>query len=617
MFHQSPVVVAPVLHIVAKVVPRFRQPLDPVGHSLLLSLLVGIIPIVVVLVLLGVLRRPAWQAALAGLAAGLVIAVAVWGIPLDLAVRAALNGVAFALVPVMWIVWNAMWLYNMTVRSGKFDLFRRWMVYNVPPDKRILVLIIGFSFGALLEGIAGFGTPVAICSALLISLGFPVLDALVLTLIFDTAPVAFGALGVPITTLGSVTGLSVTPLSAMVGRQLPLFAFILPFYAIVLLSGFRGLRTAWPAAFVAGGSFALTQFFVSNFIGPELPDVLAALVSLIATVLFTHVWQPRDIEDYRANIAAPLRGGSTAVPAAVGATTPGVDAMAAATPAGGLGGGGGRIDAPAIGYRGVPNPPEATALSGGKPTPGEAMLAWLSWVLVSAVVIVWTEFKVAANGLFGIGKQIAINWPGLDKQIYLTAYHRIYKAPYSFQIMGTGTAILVAVLLTAVLLRVRPADVLGALADTWKQLRLAILTVMLILGLAYLFNFSGIAYSLGLAVAAVGAIFPFFSSFLGWIACFLSGSDTSSNALFGNLQVVAARQLHLSPVLMAATNSSGAVMSKMISPQSVTTGVSTTELVGQEGLVIRRTFIHSIVLAGLLGLLALAQQYVIPGIIPH
>jgi len=605
--------------------PLFHQPLTPVGDSLLLSFVVGLIPIAVVLVLLGVVRRPAWQAALAGLIAGLIIAVAVWKMPLDLAVNSTLNGAAFALLPVMWIVWNAMWLYNITVRSGKFDLFRRFMIHNVPPDKRILVLIIGFSFGALMEGIAGFGTPVAIGSALLIGLGFPVLDALVLTLIFDTAPVAFGALGVPITTLSSVTGLNAAPLSAMVGRQLPLFAFILPFYAIVLLSGFRGLRTAWPVALVAGGSFALTQFYVSNFIGPELPDVAAALVSLIATILFVQVWQPRDVEDYRANVATPLdAAGVAAVPASATAATAaplrGVGGAAALSmPAGGPDGIPGRsMDSPAIGYRGVPDPSEASpAHDGGKPTLFETVQAWLPWLLVSVVVIVWTRFKVANNGVFGLGAVRHVLWPGLDKRVYLTAYHHAYKALYDLQIMGTGTAILVAVLLTTVLLGVSPRLFIGALADTWTQLRFAILTVMLILGLAYLFNYSGIAYSLGLAVASVGAIFPFFSSFLGWIACFLSGSDTSSNALFGNLQVVAARKLHLSPILMAATNSSGAVMSKMISPQSVTTGVSTTNLVGQEGLVIRRTFIHSIILAALLGLLALAQQYVVPGIIPH
>ena len=552
-----------------------------------LSFLVGFIPILVVLVLLGIVRRPAWQAALAGLIVCLIIAIAVWGMPLNLAISSTLNGFAFALLPVMWIVWNAMWLYNIAVRSGKFELFRRWMVYNVPADKRILMLLIGFSFGALLEGIAGFGTPVAIGSAILIALGFPVLEAIVITLIFNTTPVAFGALGAPVVTLAGVTGLSATTLSAMIGRQLPFFGLLLPFYALLIFTGARSLRTAWPVALVAGLSFAITQFAVSNFVGPQLPDVLASLVSLICVILFVQVWKPSDIEQYQANLAI-------ATPAATTATAIGP------TP---------------IGEEGIPVPvPSNPPTAGGKPSTGEAILGWLPWVLVSAVVIAWTFGKVALVG------QRLINWPGLHKLIFLTLYNKPYTAVYTFQPLGTGTAILVAVVLTAIVVVVAgssPVIFFQALADTWKQLRFAILTVVLIVGLAYLFNYSGMAYTVGLAISKVGVIFPFFSVFLGWIACFLSGSDTSSNALFGNLQVVAARQLNLSPVLMAATNSSGAVMSKMISPQNVTTGVSTSELVGKEGLVIRRTFVHSIILAAILGVIVMIQQYVIPGIIPH
>ena len=555
----------------------FHQLLTPVAGNLFLSFVVGFIPILVVLVLLGIVRRPAWQSALAGLIVGLIIAAAVWRMPANLVFNSTVYGFAFAILPVMWIVWNAMWLYNIAVRSGKFDLFRRWMIYNVPADRRILMLIVAFSFGALMEGIAGFGTPVAIASALLISLGFPVIDALVLTLIFNTAPVAFGALGTPITTLAGVTKLPASSLSAMVGRQLPFFALLLPFYALFVYSGRKGLRTAWPAALVAGGSFAITQFAVSNFIGPELPDVLAALVSLVCLIVFVQFWRPRDVEQYAAQFA---------------------------------GGGSGSIASDSIGERDVPA--GGIGSSGeGKPTGGEALRAWLPWALVSAVVIAWIFLKVPTVGAK------AIPWPGLDKQVYLTLYNKPYAAVYSFQPMGTGTAILVAVILTAILLGCSPRLALQALADTWKQLRYAILTVVLIIGLAYLYNYSGMAYTLGLAVSSVGAIFPFFSVFLGWIACFLSGSDTSSNALFGNLQVVAARQLKLSPVLMAATNSSGAVMSKMISPQNVTTGVSTTTLVGKEGVVVRRTIVHSLILACLLGLLVMAQQYLIPGIIPH
>ncbi len=564
----------------------FCQPLTPVANNLFLSFVVGFIPVLVVLILLGIVRRPAWQAALAGLIAGLIIAIAVWGMPLNLAVSSTLNGFAFALVPVMWIVWNAMWLYNIAVRSGKFEFFRRWMVYNVPADKRILMLLIGFCFGALLEGIAGFGTPVAIGSAVLIALGFPVLEAIVITLIFNTTPVAFGALGAPVVTLAGVTGLSTSSLSAMIGRQLPIFSLLLPFYALLIFTGARSLRTAWPVALVAGLSFAVTQFLISNFVGPQLPDVLASLVSLTCVILFVQVWKPRDSEQYQANLAL-------ATPAATTRTATGPSP---------------------IGEEGVPVPgPSNAPAAGSRPTTSEAVLGWLPWVLVSAVVIIWTFGKVALAG------QQLINWPQLHKLIFLTLYSKAYAAVYTFQPLGTGTAILVAVVLTAIVVIAAgssPIIFLQALGDTWKQLRFAILTVVLIVGLAFLFNYSGMAYTVGLAISKVGAIFPFFSVFLGWIACFLSGSDTSSNALFGNLQVVAARQLNLSPVLMAATNSSGAVMSKMISPQNVTTGVSTSELVGKEGLVIRQTFLHSIILAAILGVIVLLQQYAFPGIIP-
>jgi lactate permease len=576
----------------------FHQLLTPVGGSLFLSFLVGMIPIAVVLVLLGIVRLPAWQAALAGLIVGWMLALWIWRMPVGLATQSTLNGFAFALWPVMWIVWTAMWLYNITVRTGTFDIFRRWMIHEVPPDRRILLLIIGFSFGALMEGIAGFGTPVAIASALLIGLGFPVLEALTLTLIFNTSPVAFGALGVPIITLGQVTGLPANTLGAMVGRQLPFFALLLPFYAVVVLTGFRGLRGVWPVALVAGASFALTQFVVSNFVGPQLPDILASLISLICVILFVRIWQPPDLEQYRARFPTPAApAGARAAPAGVPAPTgPAATVLTEArTP---------------IGEQKIPAPSVA-AVVGGAPTAGEAVLAWLPWVLVSLIVIIWTFAHVA-----DFGAQL-IHWPGLDLKVFRTIYGKPYPATYSFQPLGTGTAILATVILTALALRTTVSQFFGALVDTWRQLRFAILTVVLIVGLAYLFNYSGMAYTDGLALSKVGGIFPFFAAFIGWIACSLSGSDTSSNALFGNLQVAAARQLHLSPVLMAATNSSGAVMSKMVSPQNVVTGTSTTPLAGREGLVIRRTFIHSIILEVLLGLLALFQQYVLPQMIPR
>ncbi|WDL96132.1 L-lactate permease [Alicyclobacillus sp. ALC3] len=541
----------------------FHQLLTPVGGSTLVSFLMGLIPIAVVLVLLGVVRAPAWISALSGLVVGCIIALVFWKIPGQMALSSIGEGAVFALWPVMWIVFAAMWLYNLSQRTGAFEQFKRWMYRYATTDRRIQVLIIAFSFGALMEGIAGFGTPVAIASALLVGLGFPVLDAVVYCLIFDTAPVAYGALGVPIVTLGSVTNLHPAALSAMVGRQLPFFALLLPFYVLIVMGGWKALKGAWPAALVGGLSYSVTQFVVSNYIGPALPDVLAALVSLICLVGFTRVWRPKNTAAYQSYVHSS-----------------GTVEMAAARE-------------PGIGQE-----------------PGVSWRGWVPWLTVTIVVIIWTFAKVADLGAKDV------HWPGLDNLVYLTLYHKLYGAVWSFQPLGTGTAILVAVIISAFMLRARWTDFWAAAGDSWRQLYLPIFTVMCIVGLAYLYNYSGMAYTLGIGVAALGAAFPFFSGFLGWIACFLSGSDTSSNALFGNLQVVAANRLHLSPYLMAATNSSGAVMSKMISPQNVSTGVSTGELRGKEGLVIRRTFVHSIILTCILGLLVMLQAHGLSGMVP-
>ncbi len=537
----------------------FQQLLTPVGDSLGLSFLVAAVPIVVVLVMLGLLRTPAWAASLAGLIAALLLAVLVWQLPPAIAGASVANGAVFALWPVMWIVVNALLLYNIAVASGRFDAFRAWVVGNLPDDRRVVLVVIGFCFGALLEGISGFGTPVAITSALLILVGFPPLEALVFTLIFNTAPVAFGALGVPVTVLADVTQLPATVLGAMIGRQLPLMALLLPFYVMWIYGGRRSVAALWPMLLVAGGSFAAAQFATSNYIDYALTDVLSSLTSLIVTIGFLQVWRPAPDPEFA------VAGRAAALPEAPQAT--------------------GRRVAPVLG--------------------------WVPWVVVSAVVILWTHFAVAK-----IGAQ-PIQWPGLHKAVSITLYnHKPYAAVWAFQPLATGTAILIAAIITSALVGVGPAGFFHAAAATWRQARLAILTVMLIIGLAYLMNYSGMAYTLGKGVASVGVVFPFVSAFLGWVAVFLSGSDTSGNALFGNLQVVAANQLGLNPVLIAATNSSGGVMGKMISPQNIATGVSTAGLQGQEGAVFARTFWHSIVLTLLLGLLVVVQQYVVPQVIP-
>ena len=532
----------------------FKQLLTPVAGSLPLSFIVAALPVAVVLVLLGVLRRPAWQASLAGLIIALIIAIGIWSLPVNLAINSVANGVVFALWPVMWIVVNALLLYNIAVESKRFDAFRAWVLNHLPNDRRIVLVVIGFCFGALLEGIAGFGTPVAITSSLLILVGFPALEALVFVLIFNTAPVAFGALGVPVTTLGAVTGLPAGTLGAMIGRQLPFIALLLPFYVMTLYGGVRSLKALWPVLLVAGGSFALSQFIASNYINYALTDVLSSMGSLIVTLLFLQVWKPAPDPEF--------------------AVRDGADVLHAHSDVG--------------------------------PWQG-----WLPWLIVTAVVILWTTLEI-----FKIGAQ-AIPWPGLDKAISITLYNdKPYAAVWNFQPLATGTAILLSAIITAIVVKLSVGDFFKCVARTLRQARLAILTVCLIVGLAFLMNYSGMAYTLGLGVASVGHLFVILSPFLGWVAVALSGSDTSGNALFGNLQVVAAKQLDLNPVLFAATNSSGGVMGKMISPQNIATGVSVTDLRGQEGVVFARTFWHSIILTLILSALVVLQQYVFPWMIP-
>jgi lactate permease len=532
----------------------FHQLLTPISDSLPLSFLVAVLPIVVVLIMLGVLRRPAWQASLAGLIIAFVIAVTSWQMPAGLALDSAAAGAVFALWPVMWIVFNALLLYNIAVASGRFDAFRDWVLDHLPNDRRIVLVVIGFCFGCLLEGISGFGTPVAITSALLILVGFPPLEALTFTLIFNTAPVAFGALGAPVTVLGQVTGLPAVQLGAMIGRQLPFLAMLLPFYVMALYGGMRSVKAIWPVLLVSGVSFAAGQFVSSNFLDYALTDVLSSMTALIVTLLFLQVWKPAADPSFAMDAKVTSAERQTAVPAWQG---------------------------------------------------------WLPWIVVSVVVIAWTNLKV-----FAIGAQ-AIPWPGLHNQIAITLYNdKPYGAIWVFQPLATGTAILVAAILTAAFVGVGPGRFVTAVGATWRQSRIAILTVALIVALAYLMNYSGMTYTLGKGVASMGFIFPLVSPFLGWVAVFLSGSDTSGNALFGNLQVVAANQLGLNPVLIAATNSSGGVMGKMISPQNIATGVSVTDLKGQEGVVFARTFKHSVVLTLLLGLLVVLQQYVFSWMIP-
>lgn len=530
------------------------QPLDPL-HHLPLSALAAAAPLAVLLILMGGLRKSSYVSAAWGLLASAVIAAAVWGMPLKLAGISIVYGAVYALWPIMWIVLTALWLYNLTVDTGKFEMLRCWMAEHASSDLRIQAILVAFCFGALLEGTAGFGTPVAVTAFLLVGLGFAASRAVTIALIANTAPVAFGALGIPVVALAGVTGLPLAKLSAMIGRQLPLLSLLIPAYLVWVVAGRKGLKGAWPAAATGGGSFALAQCLVSNLWGPYAADIIASLASIVAVVVLLRFWRPAD----------EVRGKSI-----------------------------------------MPSDPGATS----RPTWREGVAAWTPWVLLAAVMIVWSYLKLFQAG------HLAVPVPWLHNAVFITLYHKPYAAIYNFEPLAAGTAALVATLITAVALRASPRLVLKSGLKTLRQLLLPGLTVMLIVALAYLYNYSGMAYTLGAALAALGGAFPLFSGFLGWVACFMSGSDTASNILFGNLQVAAAHQIGVNPVLLAATNSSGAVTGKMISPQNIAVGVTTLDMVGQEGSVLRSTFWHSILFAVAISLLAFAQAYWLKWMVP-
>lgn len=522
------------------------QPVSPL-HPLALSALAAAAPLVLLLVLMGVLRKSAYVSAAWALAAALLIAEVVWRMPAGLAAVSVCFGAVYALWPIMWIVLAALWLYNLAVDTGSFDLLRGWMAENASGNLGVQAILVAFCFGALLEGTAGFGAPVAVAAFLLVALGFSARKAVTVSLIANTAPVAFGALGIPIVALAAVTGLNQAKLSAMVGRQLPFISLLLPAYLVWVVAGHKGLKQVWPAAAMGGGAFALTQFVVSNAWGPYAPDILASIISTAAVVGLLQFWKP-------------------------------------------------------------PAPDETEDRS--KQSHRESVEAWLPWGVLAGVMILWSSF-----GLFEKGA-LRISVPYLNDAIRITLYHKIYAAIYTFEPLAAGTAALVATLVTAILLRAHPRVLVKSGIKTVKQLALPGLTVCLIVALAYLYNYSGMTYTLGAALASLGSLFPFASGFLGWLACFMTGSDTASNLLFGNLQVAAAHRIGVSPLLLAATNSSGAVMGKMISPQNIAIGVTTVGLVGKEGEVLRTTFWHSILLAAILSALALAQAHGLRWMVP-
>jgi lactate permease len=546
----------------------YEQVFDPVGDSLGLSSIFAALPLITLFVLLGAFRVTAWISGLVALAVALIVSIAVYEVPVGQSLDMGLEGAAFGLFPIMWIVINAVWIYNMTERTGHFAVLRRSFA-TISDDQRIQAVIIAFSFGALIEGLAGFGTPVAITSVMLMALGFSPLKAAALSLIGNTAPVAFGSIATPIVTLAAQTSLPVEDLGAMVGRQTPFLALIVPLILVGVVDGNRGIRQTWPAAMVAGVTFAIAQFVCSNYISVELTDIIAALVSTFALVGFLRMWKPSE----------PLLGEPT--------------------------GGGPR---PAIAGAAVHDSTHERSVrlrDQKTDTTREKLEAFAPYIIIVVVFSIAKLvdpveqflFEFSGGTDFGTEEKTpnGFDWPGLDVR------GPDGEAPsaqtFQFSFWDTpGTVVLFCGLLTIAALRINLAGALQTYIATLNQLKFAIITVMAVLGLAYVMNLTGMTTTLGRWMAGAGGAFAFVSSILGWLGVAITGSDTSSNALFGALQVEAARSAGLDPVLMASANSSGGVLGKMISPQNLAIGAAAVGLAGREGDIFRRVLLWSIAL---------------------
>jgi glycolate permease/lactate permease len=594
----------------------FHQNYSPVAGSILLSALVASLPPILLAICLAGLRIAPWKSAIVGAASAFLLAWTIWGMPLGLTFAAATHGMAFGLWPICWIVFSSVMFYNLSVESGDFDVIRRSLA-RLTTDRRIQILLVAFCFGALIEGIAGFGAPVAITAAMLAGLGFEPIMAAVLALIANTAPVAFGSLGIPVTTLGGLLApmlgedvqTTTRALSAMVGRQLPFFSLIIPAYLVVLYAGWGRMMAVFPAVATAGVSFAIGQFLVSNYVGPELTDTLAALFSLASVALLLKFWSPSDgYVDGRPVVQ------ETAVDAAsrVGRAYATYGILIVTVLIGQVGNFAGmsQLQPPAnvtaflrcgqIGNRLCPEP----------------------WVGEPASVdpqgFRFPVWEFSWPGAFNIvdGKPA----PLVQREAPVVAASSPYALTYRLDFLATaGTLVLFATfiaLIPMVMAGARPGILGIAFKKTAAQLRLPIITIAFILSIATVMNYSGMTSSMALALAQTGWLFPFFSAWLGMLGVFLTGSDTSSNTLFGPLQATTAKVSGLDPILMGATNSSAGVMGKMISPQNLSVGAAGVGAVGREGEIFSKVIFHSLVLTTLMGLLAMFQQYVVPWMVP-
>jgi lactate permease len=555
----------------------WRHNYEPVAGSLGASAAVAAIPVVVLFVMLGVLRKPAWMSALAALGSALLVALGVYGMPVQLAAISTVYGAAYGVFPIAWVVFSSIMLYRLAVDTGKFEIIKD-SVGSLTDDRRLQAMFIAFSFGAFIEGAAGFGAPVAVSGAMLAGLGFDPFYAAGICLLANTAPVAFGSIGIPVVTLANVTGIPVMPLSAMVGRLCAMISVVIPGYLVVVMAGPARALEVLPAILACGVSFAGMQFLVSNLVGPDLTDIMSSLTCIIVMVVVLKVWRPARIMRLAGEQAATTAPPRHAIGEIVMAWSPYALLV---------------LFVLAVGAPSIKNAIDART---------HAMLPEF-----------FPKSPTVANGLFV---------PGLHNLITrvppVTPKESQYAAVFTLNwLTASGTACFLATLAAAALLRVRPSRVVGIYAATFNQLKFAILTIASMLGLAYLMNYSGMTSTLGLALAASGKAFPFFSAVVGWLGVFLTGSDTSANALFGNLQVVTATALGLNPVLTASVNSAAGVMGKMISVQSIAVAVAATGMAAaDESRLFRFTIKHSVLLMTVMGVIALLFAYAWPGAVP-
>jgi lactate permease len=546
----------------------WNQIYNPLGNTTL-STIAAAIPVVTLLVLIASGKVKAHIAAITALIVANIITIAVYHMPVGMSVRASLLGVVVGFFPIGWIVLNVIFLYRITVETGRFELLKR-AIGGVTTDRRLQLLLIAFSFGAFFEGASGFGTPVAITGAVLIGLGFSPLAASGLSLIANTAPVAYGALGTPIQGLASVTGLDPYILGAMVGRQLPFFSLIVPFWVVWAFAGWKGMKDIWPAILVTGVSFAIPQFVISNYINPWIVDIGASLISMGCLILFLKVWQPRELW-----LSPVLRGKD--------------ESAATMKPV---------------------TPMDKTPL-----TQAQLWSALLPWVIVCIVMLIWGNgaFKTWANSIFTWNYPVPELHNMINKVPPVAPKPTPEGAVFGFTYLSfTGSGMLIAAIISGFLMGFSPVRMIAEYGRTIKLCAISLITISAMLAIGTLTRLSGVDATLGLAFAATGVLYPFFGTLLGWLGVALTGSDTASNVLFGNLQKITSEQLGLSPILMGAANSSGGVMGKMIDAQSIVVASTATNWYGHEGTILRYVFAHSIVLACLVGFLVMLQAYVYP-----